>query len=258
MYEITPLIKLPLKSTEKGVLRTLAYHCNKSQNNLCIPSWDTLIAESGVSRGIINKILTIACDVGIIDKKSRADIGTGKQPNEYFFLFEDIYFYGRGSQIRLSEANKKRFKLKIEAARKRFKENELLKRKGKNKPPISSDMNYPINASTDTYHKPQKFRDELSDLQGQREGTISTTGEPINASTDTVSIEASVCSSKISASLSNCDTTEKIKTSHQESKVNPLQDLNDSALIEKKTVLHEKDMNTLQEKTKPKMKRVIA
>lgn len=240
------VLLLPLKSTEKGVLRTLAYHCNPDQDNLCIPSWDTLVNESGVARGIIKKILTTSQDAGIISYQSRGDVGTGKKPNEYFFLFDDIKFYGRGSQIKLSKENRLGFKLRMEQARANFKSDELEKDKKSSSFNLSksSALNQSNSISTSTHQNSQKFSTELSNAEGLAGGTISTPSEPISICTDTVSKEEIVCKNKEhtcrDTTTEHCN---KKKTALQGKSIN--QDSNIDTLKGKnqKTVLHEKECN---------------
>ena len=111
------VLALPLKSTMKGVLRTLAYHCNPDVDNLCIPSWDTIQNESGVSRDVIGESLKVAKEIGIIDYRHRGDIETGKKANEYFFKFEGIKFYKSHGKWKISADTQKQIKESIANAK---------------------------------------------------------------------------------------------------------------------------------------------
>lgn len=106
------LIALPLSTAEMAFTSVLAYHVQKDGNS-CFPCYITINKESGMANKTISKVIRTLKYVGIVDFKHRANPLTGKESNEYFFIFEDIKFYRDG----ITKSQFKEIKSKLKEAR---------------------------------------------------------------------------------------------------------------------------------------------
>lgn len=220
------VLALPLKSTQKGVLRTLAYHCNPDLDNFCIPSWDTIQEESGVSRDVIGDTLLIAKEVGIIDYRHRGDVLTGKKANEYFFKFENIKFYKKNGKMKVSADTKKDLKQRLATAKANL-EAEKDKTGKKPRNAFSDKSRYTTKAKNPDTRLIVNLNNpdtRLSYTQGLEGYSKSPDTRPINPDTRPEVIETEMLPAKSIAKERL--TTEPCK--------------------EKKTVLHEKESNPFE------------
>ena len=222
------ILCLPMKSTEKGVLRTLAFHANPDNNNFCCPSWDTIHSESGVSRDSIGTSLKVAELIGLIESKKRGNIETGKESSEYFFHFTDINFYKNKGKLRISEDTKKEVKRKLVEARKTVKDDNLLKGKKAKSAFTNNDKSICrtdlISPDTCTHGKSQKSDSGLSYLHGFEGYSISPDTRLISPDSGLEVIDTKM--------LPTTNTTKE--------------NLTNSPCNEKKTVLHETENNSFE------------
>lgn len=132
------LIALPLTSAEMAFTSVLAYHVQQDGNS-CFPCYKTIHNESGMANKTISKVKRTLKYAGILDCKHRASPLTGKESNEYFFIFEGIKFYRDGitkSQFKEIDSNLKVIRKKVVAEMKAESKN---KKAGKVSP-IPSQM----------------------------------------------------------------------------------------------------------------------
>ena len=220
------VLALPIKSTMKGVLRTLVYHCNPKLDNLCIPSWDTIQSESGVSRDVINMTLKIFVETGLLEVRHRGDIQTGKKANEYFFNFDGLGLYKKSGKWVMPKEKAKVFKQQILVIKKSI-EFENAKEGKKTNTAFSDKSTYQtttINPDSELIESFNNPDTRPSYLQGSEGCSKSPDTRPINPDTRPEVIGQN--------KLQSFSTV-------QDSKILPCNEKN------QKTVWHDKDINSV-------------
>ena len=241
---------LPMKSIEKGVLRTLAYRANPSNNNFCCPSWDTIQDDSGVSRDCIGNTLNMAEIAGIIESKKRGNVETGKESTEYFFHFKGIKFYKSKGKWKISKDTKQRLKQQLSEARKKVKAENLQKGKKARSafPDKSRCQTSSISPDTWTDGKSQKSNSGLSYLQGSKGGSINPDTRPISPDSrlEVLGTNVQPSQSNTNDTTNNANELKEKDSIHDSNDLGINQDSNIQPCKEKKTVLHEKEYNPLE------------
>ena len=219
------ILALPINSTRKGVLRTLAYHCNPKLDNRCIPSWDTIQSESSVSRDVISFTLDLFQELGVLKRRHRGDIEKGKKANEYFFDFDDIGFYKKSGKWVIPKDKLKIFKERLRIAEATVKAEHA--RKGKKKktafPHKSTYQTVTINPDSELIESLNNPDTRLSFTEGLEGCSKSPDTRPINPDTRPEVIGQN--------KLQSFSTV-------QDSKILPCNEKN------QKTVWHDKDINS--------------
>lgn len=130
------LIALPLNSSERAITTIIAYYVQKDGYS-SFPSYETIHRESGCANKTISKVIRTLGYAGIMERKHRANTLTGKEPNEYFFVFEGIRF----TRDKLSKADRAAMDSKLKKLRtvvtKEMAEEARQKKTG---PKVSSQM----------------------------------------------------------------------------------------------------------------------
>jgi len=198
------ILALPMKSTMKGTLLSLAYRCNPKADNLCIPSWDTIKSDSNVSRDVIGKSLRIAEELQLISIRCRGNIKTGKKPNQYFFLFNEIRFYKSKGEWKISTKEKKEFKRRLVESIQKIKEEDLAKgKKDRSAFPVKTTQSKKSNNTyRHTHQKSQKSHRRPSDNKGSTGYSISPDTLTINPDSrpEVIDAEEKLISSKTKSS----------------------------------------------------------
>lgn len=220
------LIALPLNTTEMAVTSALAFHVQQDGNS-CFPSYETISKESGACNKTISKVKRTLVYAGILKCKHRASPLTGKESNEYFFIFEGVNFY----QDRISKTQFKELDSKLKEIRKKvtteMKTESLQKKANKKKAVLAKQSQMLRNTNS------QNVNNDVCNVAGLEGHSIPSQMSPIPSQMLRRSNRDNVQLADINTQGSNANTlcNEKKKVSHGK-EINPFDTVNQDSHFE--------------------------